>query len=193
MVKRQHNGGHGHSRGHLPRRERVRTVTPDRMGRPSLFPGRRLQQRAGAVGVRRYRRRYHSIARRSTRLGWRVPMYFTLLEPTAGGGEQMFFLANGGGYDAATASGSVQGWGGAQLWTSDGTRTGTRRAFPQRTGGDFVPDRDSLDASRPPRMAAFNGALYFPATQDPMVAVERVLGMNEMADEGVPQVGTTLA
>ena len=120
------------------------------------------------------------------------PSYFTLLEPTAGGGEQIFFLANGGGYDAAAASGSVQGWGGAQLWVSDGTSRGTRRAFQQRTGGDFVPDRDSLNAARPPRMAAFNGALYFPATRDPMVAVEGVLGMNEMADEGVSQVATTL-
>lgn len=117
------------------------------------------------------------------------PSYLTPLEPVTGGGERLFFLANGGSYDAAAASGLRQGWGGAQLWLSDGTNEGTRRAFGQRTGGDFAPDRESLDAGRPPQMAAFNGALYLPATQDPLAAVESVTSMNDRADEGVPQVG----
>lgn len=116
------------------------------------------------------------------------PSYLTPLEPTAGGGEKLFFLANGGGYDAAAASGLAQGWGGAQLWMTDGTTSGTRRAFEQKTGGDFMPDRDSLDAGRPPRMAAFDGALYLPATEDPLVAVEKMLGMHEVSDKGIRQV-----
>ncbi|CAN0027151.1 unnamed protein product, partial [Hapterophycus canaliculatus] len=91
------------------------------------------------------------------------PSYLTLQTPAAGGGEKLFFLANGGGYDAATAPGLAQGWGGAQLWMTDGTSGGTQRAFGQKTGGDFMPDRDSLDAGSPPRMAAFDGALYFSA------------------------------
>lgn len=116
------------------------------------------------------------------------PSYFTPLEPIAGGGERLFFLANGGGYDAATASGSQQGWGEAQLWLSDGTAPGTRRAFSQRTSGDFMPDRSSLDAGRPARMAAFNGALYLPATQDPLVAMESVMGRKHVTEEGISQV-----
>ncbi|CAM9224808.1 unnamed protein product, partial [Ectocarpus fasciculatus] len=115
------------------------------------------------------------------------PSYLTLLEPTAGGGERLFFLANGGGYDAAAAAGLAQGWGGSQLWVTDGTGKGTQRAFGQKTAGDFMPDRVSLDAGRPPRMAAFNGALYLPATEDPLVAVETLLGMHEASEEGVSQ------
>lgn len=117
------------------------------------------------------------------------PSYFTPLEPVTGGGERMFFLAHGGGYDAAAASGLPQGWGGAQLWLSDGTSEGTRRAFGQKTWDDFAPDKESLDAGRPPQMAAFDGALYLSATQDPLAAVESIMGMNDMVDEGIPQVG----
>ena len=116
------------------------------------------------------------------------PSFLTPLEPAVGGGELLFFLANGGGYDAAAAPGLEQGWGGAQLWVSDGTATGTRRAFGQRTSGDFIPDRHSLEAGRPSRMAAYGGALYLSATQDPFVALESVMAMSEMADEGIPQV-----
>lgn len=116
------------------------------------------------------------------------PSYLTPLLPAAGGGERLFFLANGGGYDAAHPSGLPQGWSGAQLWLSDGTKGGTRRAFEQRTAGDFWPDRESLEAGRPARMAVFDGALYLPATRDPVVAVETLLGMNEMTEGGVPQV-----
>lgn len=116
------------------------------------------------------------------------PSYLTLQTPAAGGGERLFFLANGGAYDAAAASGLAQGWGGAQLWVTDGTKGGTKRAFGQKTGGDFMPDRDSLDAGTPPRMVAFDGALYLSATQDPLVAVESLLGMHEVSGEGVPQV-----
>lgn len=116
------------------------------------------------------------------------PSYLTPLIPAPGGGERLFFLANGGGYDAAHPSGLAQGWSGAQLWLSDGTRDGTRRAFEQRTAGDFSPDRASLEAGRPARMAVFDGALYLPATQDPLVAVESMMGMNEMTEDGVPQV-----
>lgn len=116
------------------------------------------------------------------------PSFFTPLEPSAGGGERLFFLANADGHDARASPGLRQGWGGAQLWLSDGTREGTRRAFDQKTGGDFVPDRESLQAGRPPRMAAFNGALYLPATQDPLVAVEGVMAMSETTEEGLPQV-----
>lgn len=121
------------------------------------------------------------------------PSYLTPLEPAAGGGERLFFLANGGGYDAAAAPGLAQGWGGAQLWVTDGTTEGTRRAFGQKTRGDFMPDRKSLDAGRPPRMAAFDGALYLSATEDPLVAVESLLGMHEVSEQGVSQVnnGTT--
>lgn len=116
------------------------------------------------------------------------PSYLTPLEPAAGGGERLFFLANGGGYDAAAAPGLTQGWGGAQLWVTDGTSEGTQRAFGQKTRGDFIPDRDSLDAGRPPRMAAFNGALYLSATEDPLVAVESLLGMHEVSERGISQV-----
>ena len=118
------------------------------------------------------------------------PSYLTPLEPKAGGGERLFFLANGGGYDAAAADGLAQGWGGAQLWMTDGTASGTQRAFEQKTAGDFIPDRGSLDAGRPPRMAAFDGALYLPATEDPLVAVESLLGMHEVSDKGIPQVSS---
>ena len=118
------------------------------------------------------------------------PSYLTPLEPSAGGGEKLFFLANGGGYDAAAAAGLAQGWGGAQLWMSDGTTSGTRRVFEQKTAGDFMPDRESLDAGRPPRMAAFDGALYLPATEDLLVAVENSLGMHEVSDKGIPQVSS---
>lgn len=116
------------------------------------------------------------------------PSFLTPLEPSVGDVERLFFLANGGGYDASAAPGLDQGWGGAQLWLSDGTVTGTRRAFGQKTSGDFVPDRDSLEVGRPPRMGAYKGALYLPATQDPFVAEESVMSMNERADEGIPQV-----
>lgn len=118
------------------------------------------------------------------------PSYLTPLQPTVGGGERLFFLANGGGYDTITVPELPQGWGGVQLWLTDGSSYGTKRAFGQRTGADFKPGRDSLDAGRPPRMAAFNGALYFAATQDPLVAVENVMGKNRMVEEGVTQVSS---
>lgn len=117
------------------------------------------------------------------------PSFFTPLNsPSSGGGERLFFFANGGGYDAAYPSGVAQGWGGAQLWLSDGTRDGTRRAFEQRTAGDIFPDRESLLAGRPARMAVFDGALYLPATQDPLVAVEHLTGMNDTTRDGISQV-----
>lgn len=117
------------------------------------------------------------------------PSFFTPLNsPSTSGGERLFFLANGGGYDAAYPSGVAQGWGGAQLWLSDGTRDGTRRAFEQRTAGDISPDRESLLAGRPARMAVFDGALYLPATQDPLVAVEHMMGINDTTREGISQV-----
>lgn len=121
------------------------------------------------------------------------PSFFTPLNPAAGGAEKLFFLANGGGYDAAAAPRRPQGWGGAQLWVTDGTSGGTSRAFGQKTGGDFMPDRDSLLAGRPPRMAAFNGAIYLPATEDPLVAVEKMLGMHEASEEGISQVSPRAA
>lgn len=116
------------------------------------------------------------------------PSYLTPFTPTAGGGERLFFLANGGGYDAAAPAGLKHDWTGAQLWMTDGTSGGTRRAFAQKTTGDFTPDRESLDSGRPARMAVFDGALYLPATQDPVLAVENIAGMNEVTEDGIPQV-----
>lgn len=56
----------------------------------------------------------------------------------------------------------VEGYGGGQIWTTDGTSGNTKRAF-DRTANDFYFDRMSLNAAFPPSMGVFGGGVYVAA------------------------------
>lgn len=119
------------------------------------------------------------------------PSYMVPFAPATSGGERLFFMANAGGYDGGVSASLPQAWGGARLWSSDGTDSGTRRVLEQRTMADFTLDRKSLEASRPAHMATFGGALYVPATRDRIVALEKMMSAHEVSEEGFAQVIAT--
>ena len=57
---------------------------------------------------------------------------------------------------------ALEGFGGAQIWRTDGTFKGTVRAF-DRSENDLYIDRPSLDADYPARMGVYRSGLYIPA------------------------------
>ncbi|CAM9199449.1 unnamed protein product, partial [Discosporangium mesarthrocarpum] len=112
------------------------------------------------------------------------PSFLTVLNPAGPGLAQLFFIVESGlGVGGLGGSGK----GGGELWRTDGTSDGTRRALGQLTGTDFQVDEEALEAGWPAQMAVFGGALYLPASRDPLVAVERIAGQNEKFEEGIPQ------
>jgi ELWxxDGT repeat protein len=74
--------------------------------------------------------------------------------------EYLFFIATDGLY--ASGKDSLDGFGGSQLWRTDGTAEGTRRAF-ERTQNDLYFDHESMDMSHPARMVARQHQLLVPA------------------------------
>lgn len=74
--------------------------------------------------------------------------------------EYLFFVATDGLY--ASGKDTVDGFGGSQLWRTDGTEQGTRRVF-ERTQNDLYFDHVSMDLAHPARMIARNHQLLMPA------------------------------
>jgi ELWxxDGT repeat protein len=74
--------------------------------------------------------------------------------------EYLFFIATDGLY--ASGKDTLEGFGGSQLWRTDGTVEGTRRAF-ERTQNDLYFDHISMDMAHPARMIARNHQLIVPA------------------------------
>lgn len=89
------------------------------------------------------------------------PAYFASMKSLLDGQDYLYFTAT----DGYMVSGqhSLEGYGGCQLWVTDGTSAGTRRAF-QKTDNDFYIDRISMDTTYPPAMSTFNNGLYLSAS-----------------------------
>lgn len=84
-----------------------------------------------------------------------------------GNQKRLYFLASDGEMAANRASGGSgeffnKGWKGMQLWVTDGTFEGTKRAYDQ-TMNDMDVDTHALSSDWPMQMAAFQGSLYYPA------------------------------
>lgn len=89
------------------------------------------------------------------------PSFLTVLKSPLDGSDYLMFAATDG--FAVAGMRSIEGYGGCQLWRSDGTFLGTSRAM-MRTSNDFYMDRESLDAAYPSRMGVFQNGLYLAAS-----------------------------
>jgi ELWxxDGT repeat protein len=99
-----------------------------------------------------------------------------------------FFASDGYGTGSWRQREGVRG---SQLWLSEGPRETTRKAFTQTENHLYV-DFEAMDATWPPRMAAYKNTLYFTASQGvPTSAdfnpVEGLLPANEELVTGIDQ------
>lgn len=107
-------------------------------------------------------------------VGSSSPAYFTIMPSSLSPGSSfLFFSASDGAY--AVSNDEPIGYGGSQLWRTDGTAVGTRRAF-HRTANDFYFDTNSLDSfgTHPCAFTVHDNALYIP-------------GNNGLRDVSVPK------
>jgi CheY-like chemotaxis protein len=89
------------------------------------------------------------------------PSYFAPMVSKLDGQTYLYFTATDG--LGVKALNNIEGYGGAQMWVTDGTSIGTRRAL-LKTANDFYIDRPSMDAKYPATMISFKDGLYFSAS-----------------------------
>ena len=77
--------------------------------------------------------------------------------------DYLIFLATDGLY--TNSQQSSEGFGGSQIWRSDGTSEGTYRAI-STTENDLYPDIAMMTIAFPNSMFSFDGALYIPGKRD---------------------------
>jgi hypothetical protein len=88
------------------------------------------------------------------------PSYFTIKQSPLDGQDYLYFAATDGKY--ALSLDNPVGYGGSQMWRSDGTLPGTQRAF-DRTENDIYFDFPSLDAGNyPSTFTVYKDGLYLP-------------------------------
>ena len=88
------------------------------------------------------------------------PSYFTIMKSPLDGQDYIYFAATDGKY--AMSLDNPVGYGGSQMWRSDGTLPGTQRAF-DRTANDIYFDFPSLDARNyPATFTVYKDGLYLP-------------------------------
>jgi ELWxxDGT repeat protein len=91
-----------------------------------------------------------------------LPSFLTVFSPSAMDGKSyLVFSANDGHLTQGLHA--MNGLGGSQLWRSDGTAAGTKRAF-ERTMNDFYFDKSALDLNHPATLAVFQEKLYISAS-----------------------------
>ena len=91
------------------------------------------------------------------------PSFLTVFRSQLDSRDYLMFLATDGLYTNSPSS--LGGFGGSQLWRSDGTPEGTYRAVPT-TENDVYPDVTAMTYAYPQSMAAVDGALYIPGSRD---------------------------
>jgi len=87
--------------------------------------------------------------------------YLTVMQSRLNGADFMYFTATDGLY--TTGQGNTEGYGGSQVWRTDGSPKGTMRAF-MKTDNDVYVDKKWLDVEHPARMGVFEHGLYLPAS-----------------------------
>ena len=119
------------------------------------------------------------------------PSYFTSIRSSLDPTQSFLAFTANDGYATIGAS-SIEGYGGSQLWRTDGTAEGTQRIFRQKSNrNDLYIDRPALDAAFPARMAFFMEGLYVPAsagTRNLVVPKGGSRSLNEAALHGTAQV-----
>ena len=90
-------------------------------------------------------------------LGDSSPSFLTVMTSALNKQSYLMFSASDGEF--VRGINNVEGFGGSQIWRTDGTYTGTSRAF-MRTGNDVYVDRASLDLAHPSAFTVFKNGLY---------------------------------
>lgn len=90
------------------------------------------------------------------------PSYFTKIVSTLDPSNEFLIFTATDGY-AVTGKNIIEGYGGSQIWRTDGTEAGTYRVF-QRSSNDLYIDRESIEMAFPARMAYYKHGLYLPAS-----------------------------
>lgn len=76
-------------------------------------------------------------------------------------GSYLYFSASDGTYTVGAES--TEGYGGSQIWRTDGTASGTVHAF-QKTDNDVYIDKKWVSMDHPQRFHVFENSLYLPAS-----------------------------
>jgi ELWxxDGT repeat protein len=101
----------------------------------------------------------------------------------------LFFAASDSELSSKQNSRLRGGWKGMQMWTSDGTKSGTRRAFDQ-TMNDLDVDVEAMDLDWPPKFGVFDNSLYYSGnlgTGAAQMPAGGVVGDNDQVKRGVEQ------
>ena len=91
------------------------------------------------------------------------PSFPTLFHSQLNGRDYLMFFATDGLY--TTSENDIEGYGGSQIWRTDGSTSGTSRAVMQ-TENDLTADRFDMEIAFPDSMIAFNGMLLLPGSID---------------------------
>merc|ERR1711871_1861992 len=113
--------------------------------------------------------------------------FFTTMTSRHSGTDYLYFSATDGRY--TSGADSVEGWGGSQIWRTDGTRKGTKRAF-QKTDNDLYIDKKWINMDYPRRFHVYEDALYMPASyglHDVAVPKQGFRAQNTEALRGIDQ------
>jgi len=113
--------------------------------------------------------------------------FFTIMTSRHSGMDYLYFSATDGRY--TSGADSVEGWGGSQIWRTDGTRKGTKRAL-QKTDNDLYIDKKWINMDYPRRFHVYEDALYMPASyglHDVTVPKQGFRAQNTEALRGIDQ------
>ena len=91
------------------------------------------------------------------------PSFLTAFRSQLDSSDYLIFLATDGLYTNSPSA--LGGFGGSQIWRSDGTPEGTYRAVSS-TENDIYSDFVAMSHAFPESMAAVNGILYVPGSRD---------------------------
>ena len=116
------------------------------------------------------------------------PSFFTVFQSPLDSKDYLMFLATDGLY--TNGAPSFGGFGGSQLWRSDGTLEGTYRAIPT-TENDIYHDITAMTLAFPESMIAVNGVLYIPGSRD--VRVNGPALAYADSDGGQAQIASSLS
>ena len=114
-----------------------------------------------------------------------APSFFTIL-PSRLDGEAYLVFAAVDGKRVSDLHAAV-GIGGVQVWRTDGSAEGTRRAF-QRSENDLYVDKSAVDLVHPAHFTVYNGDLYLPGNNGNRDALVPRGGIRSAPSiDGIPQ------